>query len=95
MNVNGWSVIEKLLLRRRKNQSDIARLLGISPAAVTQIKQGEFQLNTAALEKILRYLGATSDEQNEFYSQVVQSRIFEKANSKVICKIIIIKKEGH
>ena len=42
MNVNGWRVIERLLFRRKKNQSDLARLLGMTPAAVTQIKKGSF-----------------------------------------------------
>ena len=57
MNINGWSIIENLLLRHKKNQSDLARLLGISPAAITQIKRGDFQLSMESLETILRYLG--------------------------------------
>lgn len=93
MNVNGWPVIEMLLHRRRKNQSDLARLLGISPAAITQIKQGDFQLGAAALEKVMHYLGATTEEQSEFYTQIVQNRIFEKLSSGIICKIIIIRRE--
>ena len=95
MNVNGWQVIERLLLRRRKNQSDLARLLGISPAAITQIKKGDFQLGITALEKILQYLGATVAEQNELYSQIVRSRFFEKLGTKIICEIIIIRREEH
>ena len=93
MNVNGWPVIEMLLFRRRKNQSDLARLLGMSPAAITQIKQGDFQLGVAALERILHYLGATTEEQNELYTQIVQNRIFGKLSSGIICKIIIIRRE--
>ncbi len=93
MNVNGWPVIERLLFRRRKNQSDLARLLGISPAAVTQIKQGDFQLGIIALEKILHYLGATVNEQNELYTQIVQNRIFGKLGTKIICEIIIVRRE--
>jgi transcriptional regulator with XRE-family HTH domain len=93
MDVNGWAIIRELLCRRRKNQSDLARLLGISPAAITQIKQGDFQLGAAALEKIMRYLGATREEQNEIYTQVIQSRFFEKANTGIICQIIIIRRD--
>ena len=92
MDVTGWSVIERLLRRRRKNQNDIARLLGVSPAAITQSKQGDFQLGLASLEKIIHYLGAAPDEEEEFYSKIVQNRVFEKGNSKVICRIIIIKR---
>lgn len=91
MNVNGWPQIEMLLKRRRKNQSDLARLLGITPAAITQVKQGDYQLGAAALEKIIHYLGATPEEQCEIYTQIVQSRFFEKLPSGIICRIIIIR----
>ena len=84
MNVNGWQLIERLLFRRRKNQSDLARLLGMSPAAITQIKQGDFQLGILAVEKILHYLGATVEEQNELYTQIIQSRFFGKLGTKLI-----------
>ena len=93
MNVNGWPVIETLLYRRRKNQSDLARLLGVSPAAITQIKQGDFQLGIVALDRIMRYLGATIDEQNEVYTQVIQGRFFEKLDTGIICRIIIIRRD--
>ena len=93
MNVNGWPVIEMLLFRKRKNQSDLSRLLGVSPAAITQAKQGEFQLNAPALEKILHYLGATADEQNDFYTRVIQSRIFGKLTPGIICQVIITRRE--
>ena len=93
MNVNGWQLIERSLFRRRKNQSDLARLLGMSPAAITQIKQGDFQLGILAVEKILHYLGATVEEQNELYTQIIQSRFFGKLGTKLICQIIIIRRE--
>ena len=92
MNVNGWSGIETLLFKRKNNQSDLARWLGISPAAVTQIKQGDFQLGIAALEKIMRYLGATPEEQNDIFTQVIQKRFFSKSSSGIICRIIIIRR---
>lgn len=92
MNVNGWPVIERLLFRRRKNQSDLARLLGISPAAITQIKQGDFQLGIVALEKIMCYLGATPEEQNEIFTQVIQNRFFARLNSGIVCRITIIRR---
>ena len=94
MNVNGWNLIEMLLFRRKKNQSDLSRLLGITPAAITQAKQGEFQLNASALEKILHYLGATAEEQNEFYTRVIQSRIFGKITPGIICQVTIIRRNG-
>ena len=93
MNINGWPVIEKLLLRRRKNQSDLARLLGVSPAAITQIKQGDFQLGVFALDKIMHYLGATPEEQDDIYTRVIQNRYFDKLDSGIICRIIIIRRD--
>ena len=92
MNVNGWSIIETLLSRRRKNQSDLARLLNISPAAITQIKRGDFLLSLESLDKILRYLGATQGDEEAVYSQIIQSRFCEKLSNKIICQIIIIRK---
>ena len=94
MDVNGWSGIEALLFRRRKNQSDLARLLGVSPAAITQIKQGDFHLGISALEKIMRYLSATPEEQNDIFTQVIQNRFFAKSKSGIICRITIIRRNG-
>jgi transcriptional regulator with XRE-family HTH domain len=93
MNVNGWIVIERMLQRRNKNQNSLARLLGISPAAITQIKRGDFQLNAVYLEKIMRYLGATDQEEEEIYTQIIQSRFLDRLTHSIICKIIIIKRQ--
>lgn len=93
MNINGWPVIERLLLRRRKNQSDLARLLGVSPAAITQIKRGDFQLGVSALDKIMHYLGATPEEQDDIYTQVIQNRYFDELDSGIVCRIIIIRRD--
>jgi transcriptional regulator with XRE-family HTH domain len=92
MNVNRWPVIERLLFRRKKNQSDLARLLGMTPAAVTQIKKGDFLLNMSSLEKILAYLGATVEEENEIFTQIIQSRFFQRPDSGFFCRIIIIRR---
>ena len=70
MSVNGWPVIERMLYRRKKNQSDLARLLGMSPAAITQIKKGDFLLSAESLEKILFYLGAGTEEENELFENL-------------------------
>ena len=66
-------MISKLLCRRKKNQSDIARLLGVSPAAVTQVKHEKYQLSGAHLEQILLYLHATPEECIEFYSSIISA----------------------
>lgn len=92
MNVNGWPVIERLLFRRKKNQSDLARLLGMSPAAVTQIKKGDFLLSMSSLEKILLYLGAGVEEENEIFTEIIQSRFFQRPDSGPCCRVVIIRK---
>jgi transcriptional regulator with XRE-family HTH domain len=91
-HINGWAVISRHLLLREKNQSDLARLLHISPAAITQIKRGDFQLNMESLETILKYLGASRGEEEAIYSQIIQSRFCEKLSSGIVCQIIIIRR---
>lgn len=76
MDVNGWSVIEPILEKNGKTQSDMARALHISPAAVTQLKQGEYRLSPAGIEKILDWLVVSPEERNELYTAVVNARFF-------------------
>ena len=59
----------------------------------TQIKRGDFQLNAVYLEKIMRYLGATDQEEEEIYTQIIQSRFLDRLTHSIICKIIIIKRQ--
>lgn len=92
MNVNGWPIIERMLYRRKKNQSDLARLLGMSPAAITQIKRGDFLLSAESLEKILFYLGAGTEEENELFIQIIQSRFFKWTDNRFSCRVIIIRR---
>ena len=87
--INGWPLIARLLYRRRKNQSDLARLLKVSPAAVTQLKHGDYRLSGVQLEKILDYLHATDDEYEELYSLLIPARLFGKSAHKFVCKAVI------
>jgi transcriptional regulator with XRE-family HTH domain len=93
MDINGWTVIERLLRRRKKSQNSLARLLGISPAAITQIKYGAYQLNAIYLDKIMRYLGATVQKEEEIYTQIIQSRFLQHLSQSTVFKIITIKRE--
>ena len=90
--INGWPLIARLLYRRRKNQSDLARLLKISPAAVTQLKHGDYRLSGIQLEKILAYLHASADEYEELYSLLIPARLFGRAADKFVCKAVIRRK---
>ena len=93
MDINAWAVIERMMHRRNKSQNALARMLGVTPAAITQIKRGDFQLNAAYLKKIIRYLGATVEEEEEIYTQIIQSRFLNQLNSSIFCRVIIIKRQ--
>ena len=45
MHVNGWRTIEQQLIQQGRKQGEIAQLLKITPAAVSQVKKGVFLLN--------------------------------------------------
>ena len=93
MDVNGWAVIRRMLRRRRIKQYELADMLGFSPAAITQAKKGDFQLSVEVLEKILLCLDATDEEQDAFYAHLIQKRFFEKAETDIVCQVIIIRKK--
>ena len=93
MDITAWVVIERMMHRRNKSQNALARMLGVTPAAITQIKRGDFQLNAAYLKKIIRYLGATVEEEEEIYTQIIQSRFLNQLNSSIFCRVIIIKRQ--
>ena len=93
MDINGWAVIERMLHRRNKSQNALARMLGVTPAAITQIKRGDFQLNAVYLEKIMRYLGATVEEEEEIYTQIIHTRFLNQLASSIFCRVIIIRRE--
>lgn len=87
MHVNGWTIIERLLFKNKKNQSDLARKLKVSPAAVSQIKSGLVKMNSASFELVLNWLGATKDDKNALYTEVVNARLFPNgAKAEVIIK---------
>lgn len=94
-HINGWAMISKLLCRRKKNQSDIARLLGVSPAAVTQVKHEKYQLSGAHLEQILLYLHATPEECIEFYSSIISARLHGSHASEFMCYAVIERIKKH
>jgi len=74
-HINGWGVISRHLQLREKNQSDLARLLHISPASITQIKNGQFNLNPKQLHTIAAYLGFGPGAIDEFFSEIVNARM--------------------
>lgn len=74
-HINGWTVISRHLQLREKNQSDLARLLNISPAAITQIKNGQFRLNPRQLRTIPAYLEFSQAACDDFFSEIFNARM--------------------
>jgi len=75
VHVNGWPTIERQLHRLEKRQGEIARLLGMTPAAVSQVKKGSFLLNPKQLEKIALFLQFDEEVRSEFYSELFNARL--------------------
>jgi len=74
-HVNGWPAIRRFLSLRHRTQSALASALGISPSAVTQIKQGAFLLNAEQLDRIADFLQMDPDGVTAFYAQVFRARL--------------------
>ncbi len=79
--INGWPIIARYLEIRRLRQCELARVLGVSPAAVTQIKKGESLLGPGQFDKIIDFFGMADSDIMEFYSMVFRSRILGGGNS--------------
>ena len=74
-HVNGWPAIRRYLTLRHRTQSALASALGISPSAVTQIKQGAFLLNSEHLDRIADFLQMDREGVTAFYAQVFRARL--------------------
>lgn len=82
-NINVWSVIQVMLARNNRTQTDLAKHLNMTCAAVTQIKNGTFKLSGEKLESVCNFLHATTEEKNELYSKIVNARFFGTEKVKV------------
>ncbi|MCP3966263.1 MAG: LexA family transcriptional regulator [Lentisphaerae bacterium] len=76
-HVNGWPVISKWLGINEKKQADLARLLKITPSAVSQIKQGGIMLNSEQLNAIIRYLNIEVDDMCKLYTYIFNARLLD------------------
>lgn len=75
IHVNGWPTIERQLRRQERRQGEIAQLLGMTPAAVSQVKKGCFLLNPRQLEKIAIFLSFDEEMRSDFYSELFNARL--------------------
>ncbi len=74
-HINGWTTIARYLKIRSRNQSDLARKLQVSPAAISQIKNGNFRLNSSQLGTIVSYLEIDEEGLNDLYTELFAGRM--------------------
>jgi SOS-response transcriptional repressor LexA len=74
-NVNGWPIISKWLGIREKKQADLARLLNISPSAISQLKKGDILLNAGQMTAVIEYLEISEEDISLFYTEVFNARL--------------------
>ena len=79
--INGWPIIARYLEIRGLRQCDLARVLGVSPAAVTQIKKGESLLGPSQFDTVIGFCGMADSDILEFYSMVFRARILGEHRS--------------
>lgn len=75
LHVNGWNIIARYLERASMRQGDLAQVLHISKAAVSQIKNGQFLLNPRQLATIADYLKFDDAAISEFYTTLFNARL--------------------
>lgn len=76
-NANSWSQIERWLARYHWRQNDLAKLLGVTPSSISQMKSGSLLLNPRQMDKILQALTPSPAEQCAFYNAICQARLFD------------------
>ncbi|MPN04725.1 hypothetical protein SDC9_151970 [bioreactor metagenome] len=74
-HVNGWRIIAAGLRARQLRQKDLARLLGVTPAAVSQIKSGRIKLNRRQIALIYNFLGLEEPDIRRLYAEIFNARL--------------------
>ncbi len=81
VHVNGWPVIDQFLKKRNKKQQDLAKMLAISPSAVSQIKNGEYLLSPHQMQNLCNYLELDLNAADTFYTGIFNARIITKSRT--------------
>ncbi len=74
-HINGWPVLETFLVERGMRQGELAKLLGVSAPAISQIKHERMCLSSAHLAKLVDYFQMSRREAAVFYAMVISSRV--------------------
>lgn len=81
VHVNGWPVIDQFLKKRNKKQQDLAKMLAISPSAVSQIKNGDYLLSPHQMQNLCSYLELDLQATDTFYTGIFNARIITKSRT--------------
>ncbi len=68
-------VIRRYLREKNCTQTALAEYLGMTPSAVTQLKQGIFLLSPEQLHSVAKFLEMDPEAMTEFYAQVFSGRL--------------------
>ncbi len=80
-HINGWPLLERYLRLQGRTQSDLARLLQVTPSAISQFKNGRSQCGTEQLRVLVHGLRMSSADTEIFYSLIFQARILGTADA--------------
>ena len=74
MHANAWPLIEKYLKLQKKRQLDLAELLDVTPAAISQFKSERILFNPVQIEKVINFFHLDAAASEEFYSALFAAR---------------------
>jgi hypothetical protein len=75
MHANAWPLIEKYLKLQKKRQLDLAELLDVTPAAISQFKSERILFNPVQIEKVINFFHLDAAASEEFYSALFAARL--------------------
>ena len=87
--INGWSVISKWLIKGGKRQIDLARLLNVTPSAISQVKSGIIMLNATQISLILDYLQISQQDACRMYTLIFNARLNKEDDNGYKRKLFI------
>lgn len=73
-SINGWKLISKWLGYRQKKQKDLAKILKVSDAAISQMKKGDILLKPTQMKKIISTLRFSPEDIHAYYDMITESR---------------------
>ena len=86
INVNGWNTIARYLQQSEFRQNDLAKLLNVSAAAISQIKSGKYLLSPLQMKQIIQFLHFDEKGVSDFYTELF--------NARIVCSDVVDPEDG-